>query len=55
LKEPNRKFLVCISLQKTISITLFTGLYVVRRETEAWLRQAERDMRKAINDLQTQD
>jgi HEPN domain-containing protein len=28
---------------------------VVRREAEAWLRQAERDLRKAINDLKTQD
>jgi len=55
LKEPNRKFLVFISLQKTISVTLFSGLHVVRREAEAWLRQAERDLRKAINDLKTQD
>ncbi|MEM0234420.1 MAG: hypothetical protein QXX32_05175 [Thermofilum sp.] len=28
---------------------------MVRREAEAWLRQAERDPRKAINDLKTQD
>uniref|UniRef100_A0A7C1GLW1 HEPN domain-containing protein n=1 Tax=Thermofilum adornatum TaxID=1365176 RepID=A0A7C1GLW1_9CREN len=28
---------------------------MVRKEAEAWLRQAERDLRKAINDLQTQD
>ena len=28
---------------------------MVRREAEAWLRQAERDLRKAVNDLQTED
>lgn len=28
---------------------------MVRREAEAWLKQAERDLRKACNDLQTED